>query len=101
MLLKILFYIFPIFTLHVAKIATIISIKTSTTFCGICRLISLIHTNSNAFSLLYSAIELKDDAARLIQETVQDKFKIEVTDINGTAAHSILQKKKKKKKKKE
>ena len=39
----------------------------------------------------FRAIELKEDAARLMtQETVQDKFKIEVTDTNGTAAHSIL-----------
>jgi hypothetical protein len=39
------------------------------------------------------AIELKEDAARLMtQETVQDKFKIEVADINGTATHSIFSK---------
>jgi hypothetical protein len=42
-------------------------------------------------ALIISVIELKEEAARLTtQDTVQDKFKIEVADFNGTATHSIF-----------
>eukprot|EP00026_Physarum_polycephalum_P016292 Phypoly_transcript_17168.p1 GENE.Phypoly_transcript_17168~~Phypoly_transcript_17168.p1 ORF type:complete len:197 (+),score=26.67 Phypoly_transcript_17168:186-776(+) len=45
----------------------------------------------NPVSSMEITIELKEDAARLMtQETVQDKFKIEVTDINGTATHKKI-----------
>jgi len=45
----------------------------------------------NPVSSMEIVIELKEDAARLMtQETSQDKFKIEVTDINGTASHKKI-----------
>jgi len=38
-------------------------------------------------------IELKEDVARQLQETVQDKFKIEVADINGATHKKLLKQK--------